>query len=735
MPEELVPTNLASNPAENKSRADLWFLLALTGLSAALCFNRLWYPSMLIDECFTYWRTCGTLDELLDTLRNDAFMPLHYELLNWIRQGFPLGFGVRLVSGGVLLTPRVMRFVPALSGTLMTPVMYFLARQLFNRRTAIIAATFITCSAYGLFFSRYAKMYASAWMLETLAAACFLWWIRTWLRLAWLCWIAAGIAAAGFHAITLLLLPLAPLYFISMARFRGWRVPMLLGGMALIAFGPAVYYGCYNHWSRNSGGLVPGVVSEPAPDAHWSASGLEWLDQVDDSVQPSFRALNNYLSGFDWATVDELAHPAPFVSKFSGAMIALFTTTYGLFILGAMPWPHHRKVDEFDRSVQPWWRSALWLILWLVMPVYGFFYCRSVEDFSSPLVWLNTLFEFVRPVVWGAMAGMIVVALCLSWQPRAAKFLAIPLLLLAAAAVVQTARNRLEWMNLANVPAIRMAAIALVPAAIFHYSGGTHRQRFIELLRLLAIVGIVLALCGLMFLAWRWMHDVSMRKHPELEWQSVWHIRYVAVVLPAVWLAAAALVSRLPTPVLRIGAVLMICSYNLVNGLAREYASSEVPLDRVAADIYRSQPHSDTRTYFEMHALFDNTRYRPLALYNACIVARLEPTPAEFRVGSSWPFQYGVAAMQFRSRCIYNPSISTKKIHDDLARNPEISRVIVWEVSRPGGSQWWPDEEAATAGMAGRWALKSDEHIISRWNWDWHDDWYFRRREFVRGGG
>jgi len=175
----------------------------------------------------------------------------------------------------------------------------------------------------------------------------------------------------------------------------------------------------------------------------------------------------------------------------------------------------------------------------------------------------------------------------------------------------------------------------------------------------------------------------------------------------------------------------MICSYNLVNGLAREYASTEVPLDRVVADIYRSHPHSDTRTYFEMHELFDNTLYRPLALYNACIVARLQPIPAEFRVGSSWPFEYGVAATQFKSRCIYNSSISTEQIRDDLAANPEISRVIVWEVSRLG--MWsWPDDEAAKAGLTGRWALKSDEQIVSHWNWTWRSDWILRRREFQR---
>ncbi len=230
------------------------------------------------------------------------------------------------------------------------------------------------------------------------------------------------------------------------------------------------------------------------------------------------------------------------------------------------------------------------------------------------------------------------------------------------------------------------------------------------------------------------MHEVSMRKHPELPWQPIWHVRYVAIVWPAVWLAAAALIARLPTRVLRIAAVLMICSYNLANGLAREYATSEVPLDRVLADIYQSQPHSETRTYFDMQMLFDSTFYRPLALYNACIAARLEPTPAEFRVGNSWPFQYGPAAMQFRSRCIYNSSISTEQIRSDLLANPEISRVIVWEVTR---MSFWSSssEDAAKSAMTGQWKLKSDEQIVTHWNWDWHNEWTLRRQEFQKNSG
>lgn len=728
---DAAPTSAPVAPRAAKTHGDLWTLLALTALSAVLCFNRLSHPSMLIDECFTYWRICGTLGQLLDTLRNDGFMPLHYELLNWIRQGFPLGFGYHIVPGGILMTPAAMRFVPALSGTLMTPVMYFLARQLFNRRTAIIAATFITCSAYGLFFSRYAKMYASAWMLETLTLGCFVWWVNTWKRLAWLCWIAAGIAAAGFHAVTLLLLPLPLLYFISMFQFRGWRVPMLLGGMALIAIGPAIYYGCFNRWTQNSGGIVPGVVGKTSPDANWEASGLNWLDQIDNSFQAPFLALNNYLTGFDWSSLDDLANPAPAVQKFSAAMIALFVATYGLFIFGALPWPHLKRAAPVQRTVQPWWRSALWLMLWIVMPVYGFFYCRSVPDFSSPMVWLRALYEFVQPVWWKALGGATILALALAWLPRTAKFIAIPALIVATAAVVQTARNNLDWMDYLDRPLVFLALLAIAPALIFHYSAPTLKGRTFQLLRLLAIVAVVLVLCEIMFYVWTWLAEVSMRKHPELPWQSVWHVRYVAIVWPAVWLAAASLIARLPTKVLRIAAVLMICSYNLYNGLARQIAATEVPLDRVLADVYRSQPHSDTRTYFDMRDLFDSTYYSPLAMYNACIAARLEPTPGEFRVGNVWPFEYGDAANQFKARCVYNPAISSDQIHGDISRDPEISCVIVWEVSREG-LFWWSDGDIADAGLTGAWKLKSDEQIIVYWNWSWRADWVLRRREFDR---
>jgi len=727
-------------PLPKKHHGYLWALLALTALSAFLCFNRLSQPPLLIDECFTYWRVCGNLDQLLDTLRNDAFMPLHYEILNWIGQGFPLGFGLHLIPGGISLTPAALRFIPALCGTLMTPVMYFLARQLFNRRTALIAAALITCSAYSLFFSRNAKMYAPTWTFETLTIACFCWWIRTWRRDAWLCWIAAGVAAAGFHVMTLLMLPITLLYFLSMGRFSRWRIPMLLLGMAIIAAGPAVYYGVFNRWTQNSGGLVPGVGVEPVPDANWQASGLDWIPPTDDSIRVPFEALNNYLSGYQWSDLSDLTEPPQHLQKYASAMLALAVVTYGLLILGALPWPHLRRIraaarlssPKSETELQPWWRSLLWLSLWIVLPVYCFFYCRSVDNFSPPTVWLSSVFVFVGPHWLIALLGTVAVAALLNHWPRLARFFAIPLLLLAVDAIAQTSGNHLDWLNDAAFPASRLALAILIPALLFHYAGITFRDRLRQLLRLTIVMALILALCEGAYFFWGYLHARSIRKHPELPWQSLWVIRYVAMVLPAVWLAAAALISRLPTRALQIAAVLTICSYNLANGLARQYEQTEVPLDRAMADVFQSQPNSDARTYFDLRFLTNNAFYQPLATYNACIAAGLRPTPAEFRNGKTWPFQWGRVAAEFKNRCIYNPTISAAQLHDDMAANPQVTRVITWQVSLPGNMSisWLGDP--VTRGLGPGWTPIADDQIIVYYYWNWSQEWLFRRREFHR---
>ncbi|MFT3784638.1 MAG: phospholipid carrier-dependent glycosyltransferase [Tepidisphaeraceae bacterium] len=225
------------------ARRPMVVLILLTLLGAVLRLSSLGRPTVWGDEGMTWSRVCGSWQDLTEVLRDRGlFMPGHYMITWWIKEGFPVwgsftgsetipvgAFGSeptpvehtfipshRLAGGPIALTPFWLRLVPALCGIGMIPATYFLAVQLVSRRTALLAALFAATSAYILAYSRDAKMYVQFWFFATLCNACLLWWLdlrrinerdftpRSPLR--WLSWIASGCAMTFFHALGLLIL-------------------------------------------------------------------------------------------------------------------------------------------------------------------------------------------------------------------------------------------------------------------------------------------------------------------------------------------------------------------------------------------------------------------------------------------------------------------------------------------------------------------------------------------------
>jgi len=137
------------------------------------------------------------------------------------------------------------------------------------------------------------------------------------------------------------------------------------------------------------------------------------------------------------------------------------------------------------------------------------------------------------------------------------------------------------------------------------------------------------------------------------------------------------------------------------------------------------------RTYFDLHTIINNVYYRPLAAYSACMAGGLRPTPAEFRTGNTWPYQWGSVADEFKNRCIYNPSISPEKMRADMAASPQVTRVIVWETVGPGLFGWRFGDRAASV-LGDGWLVTSDERIVTHSYWNWEEEWVLRRREFRR---
>ena len=221
----------------------------------ALRFSNLSHPGIWKDEAATYWRVTGTYGQMLDILQYDGFMPLHYEMY------FVLG---RVTD----LSPSMMRLIPATAGSLTILAVYFLARQMFTRRVALLAAIMTAFSAFFFYYSRDAKMYAALYLTCITSVACLLWWLRTRRTEAWLAWVAVSVAMLGLHALGLVVLGLQPLILLTHRRGPHWRPTVaFIVGAALIVSGLVVHVRYFNQ------------LKEKIDQEGWQASGLAWIDR------------------------------------------------------------------------------------------------------------------------------------------------------------------------------------------------------------------------------------------------------------------------------------------------------------------------------------------------------------------------------------------------------------------------------------------------------------------------
>ena len=451
----------------------LLVLLVLTVAAGVIRFSYLDRPPLWGDEARVYYRICGTYEQMLEPLKEDGFVPLHYEL-NWVIGHFHKP------------TPLVIRFVPALCGTLFIPAIYFLARQLLPRSTALLAAALGACSAFLIFYSRDAKMYMDTWLFVTLNAGCALRWLRTHRSTAWLCWIATGCAACGLHPTSAVVVGVSLLMLLTQKHLHWKQAVWWVIGARLIVSGPVGYYTKFNLWNQR--------VEENG----WNNSGIEWVDfenRGKDGIDLVRSTGTSYLMGWSWPQPDDEQFILPWLVSGPKLCSQILLT---ILIVALFPWPlATRPRREMDSPPQPQWRVFLWLGAWIVLPAYVF-YCHSIDDFVSPVDWLTTATASIpsilirHPWMWYAMGfvaagGVVAAAVCIS----------------ASRPVIV---RGLQWIATA--------------AALWAACYGIFR------------ICIVLAL------------DAQLENRP---WHSIWIPRYIGFVWPAIALATAALIMRLPT--------------------------------------------------------------------------------------------------------------------------------------------------------------------------------------------
>src|SRR4051812_16125645 len=400
----------------------LLVLLALTCFAGFIRFAWIERPTLWNDEGHTFRRLTGTFQDLLDVLQVSGFSPLHYELYWYIGH---------ILGGAHKLTPFWMRVVPSLAGTLMVPAIYFLARQMCSKRTSLLVAAYAACSAYLMAYSHDAKMYMHFWLFCTLNVGCLLWWFRTNRRVAWLGWIAAGIAMGGLQALGLILLAIEPLLLLAQPRAHWKRTLQFLIGLFVIAAGPVGYYVSYDRWGSqvvesgwDNAGLtwIPDVIgSRDGPDllrfgtSAWLYS-WEWPNDKYDPENPDQIIYGSRgrsgSEGFAGMLQGRNINPRVYAGLASAFVITLL-----LAALGLLPWPAKwRGAKADDPPPQPWWQGALWIFIWVVPAAYVF-YALTMLNFAQPRDWIDMVGATFSHR-WAVMlvAIVCVAALCFLWR-------------------------------------------------------------------------------------------------------------------------------------------------------------------------------------------------------------------------------------------------------------------------------------------------------------------------------
>jgi len=137
---------------------DNYILTGLILLSFALRIYKLDFQSPWLDELFTLTNTNSgkSLSEIVSALAGDAHPPLYYFIVHF----FTKIFGD---SG------YVARFVSVLFGVGGIVVIYYLAKELFNKSTALTAVLLLSVNHFHIYFSQEARMYTMLFFTTTLS--------------------------------------------------------------------------------------------------------------------------------------------------------------------------------------------------------------------------------------------------------------------------------------------------------------------------------------------------------------------------------------------------------------------------------------------------------------------------------------------------------------------------------------------------------------------------------------
>jgi len=178
--------------------------LILAGLALRLAVSR----GIWLDEAISIHQARLSLHGLFENLYNGDRQPPLYHLVLWLTiRAFGHGeFAVRLPS--------------LIAGTLVIPVLYELGRELYDRRTGLIAAAFAAVSPLLIWYAQEVRMYEFVALFGLLALLTQLRVIRNPTMLNWAAYILATAALLWSHYFGLLLIAVQQVVFVAVLVHR-----------------------------------------------------------------------------------------------------------------------------------------------------------------------------------------------------------------------------------------------------------------------------------------------------------------------------------------------------------------------------------------------------------------------------------------------------------------------------------------------------------------------------------
>lgn len=684
-PAELPPVPLTDRKPRPWQRP--WFLpLLITLLAASLRFMFLDRPGIWGDEASTFGRVNGTDAQLIERLKFDGFMPLHYQLYF-------------LLAHLVKLTPLWMRLWPALAGTATIPATFFLARQLVSRRVALVAMLLAATSAFQLYYSRDAKMYAGQWLFVVLSMGCFFWWLapepvqKASRRLRYWLWIFCSLAAIGIHAPSLLVIGLQPLFFLAHPGKRWSRALAMLLGIAFLAAVPAIYYSTYNKWIENA-------------QDNWNTSMLQWVKLYNDGRElPQLLRFTGTAYAFGWEWPDK-----PFVrSEVQPWVLRSFElasiTLAAVLLLGILPWktlfsrartftrnlirkrePAHPRPSlpaEFSPLSLP--RLTFILGAWITLPA-TILYTLSMDAPTAP---------------WWPILEILHTHGHALLTPPALLTAAIALLILIALAF--SLRRKFEWATFFLSVFLLVGLSSAIFAGIMfkrYHPGALHGWA----------------------LAWPPWRNVKFDAWTKPEYgKMLWMPRYLGGVYPALLLITAALLTRLPAGIRHL-AIFALVAVNLANHAALLYLSPEPPIASVVADLWADSEAQKAGITGGPPIVFHGggrwgSGYEPgtsnltgvVGRYHVALLAGVPLDPEQFRAGWSFVEKFLVSRANLRPAAI----------RAELAKRPGVTSLLYWSRADPAPTTRGTPATPFTLALGRQWELASSEFFQSYDHWTW----------------